>query len=400
MLLLALAFGLVQAGLIDQSLFNPDYRAIPYWDEMREPTLIPAIGVSASTAFDFLKGHVFGSICAPIALAEALVPQRSTRPWLGPVGLAVMAMLWLLAAWFVLVDTLAQEAFTASLAQLAWTAALVVVLVVVAFRLPSTAGRGVESGPVPAPLVVGVLSLVLLGMRTVLDALSPLGLEPYSWQAAGIALGAVVVWLVVVGRWSRRRGWDGRHILAAAAGSLLGVAGTAFIVEPLGDVPAMAKYVTNAVLLAIVLLLVAWAARAQGGTRPSAPGEPRTRGQSIARNLVGVSVSGYDDWRSRPPSAVRAGAARRRFAAGGAARLPTGGYRYQRMISRALSRACCLIWSAITSRACEVDAPSSRCALSHASSLHAKISPSAVGGTDSENRPGHSSRWIWGYAAG
>ena len=54
MLLLALAFGLVQAGLIDQSLFNPDYRAIPYWDELREPTLVPAIGVSASMALDLL----------------------------------------------------------------------------------------------------------------------------------------------------------------------------------------------------------------------------------------------------------------------------------------------------------------------------------------------------------
>jgi hypothetical protein len=263
MFLLALAFGLVEAGLIDQSLFNPDYRAIPYWDEMREPTLIPAIGVSASMAFEFLKGHVFGSICAPIALAEALVPPRSTRPWLGPVGLAVMAVLWLLAAWFVLVDTLTQEAFTASPAQLVWTTGLVVVLVVAAFRLPPTAGRPVESGPVPAPLVVAVLSLGLLDMGTVLGALSPLGLEPFGWPATGIALGAVVVWLVAVGRWSRRRGWDGRHVLAAAAGSLLGTAGTAFMVEPLGDVPAVAKYVTNAVLLAIVLGLVAWAARAQ-----------------------------------------------------------------------------------------------------------------------------------------
>lgn len=263
MLLLALAFGLAQAGLIYQSLFNPDYRAIPYWDELRLPTLVPAIGVSASMAVDFLKGHVFGSICAPIAMAETLVPARSTRPWLGPVGLAVMAVLWLLAAWLVLVDTLAHEAFTASPAQLVATTILIVVLVVVAFRLPPTARRPVAPGPVPTPWVVGALSLVLLGMRTLLGGLGPMGLEPDGWLATGIAFGAVVAWLVLAGRWSRRRGWDGRHVLAAAAGSLLGVAGTAFIVEPLGDVPATAKYVTNAALLAIVLLLVVLAARAQ-----------------------------------------------------------------------------------------------------------------------------------------
>jgi hypothetical protein len=52
-------------------------------------------------------------------------------------------------------------------------------------------------------------------------------------------------------------------VLAAAAGSLLGVAGAAFLVGPLGDVPAAAKYATNTVLLAIVLLLVVLAARAQ-----------------------------------------------------------------------------------------------------------------------------------------
>jgi hypothetical protein len=45
------------------------------------------------------------------------------------------------------------------------------------------------------------------------------------------------------------------------------VAGAAFIVEPLGDVPATAKYATNAVLLAIVLLLAVLAARAQRQSR-------------------------------------------------------------------------------------------------------------------------------------
>jgi hypothetical protein len=263
MLLLGLAFALAEAGLIDQSLFNPDYRAIPYWDNLREPTLVPAVGTSAFMAFHFLGGHVFGSICAPIALAEALVPDRRTRPWLGPVGLAVMAVLWLLAAAFVLQDTLTNETFTASPAQLVSTTILILGLVALAFTRPRTAQRRVSSEPVPTPLVVGALTLVLLGIRPLLAALSPVGPEPNGWLPTGIAFGAVVVWLVLVERWSRRRDWGGPHVLAAAAGSLLGVAGAAFIVEPLGDVPATAKYVTNAVLLAIVLLLVILAARAQ-----------------------------------------------------------------------------------------------------------------------------------------
>ena len=53
-LLLGAAFGLIQAGLIDQSLFNPGYldnddpTCAQAWREEREATLIPGLGISAS----------------------------------------------------------------------------------------------------------------------------------------------------------------------------------------------------------------------------------------------------------------------------------------------------------------------------------------------------------------
>jgi hypothetical protein len=262
MLLLALAFGLIQAGLIDQSLFNPDYRGISYWDDLREPTLIPALGVSAYMALTFLSGHVFGSICAPIALAESLFPERRTTPWLGPVGLVVVAVLWLLAAAAVLADTLATETFTASPAQIITTTAIVVALVVLAFTRPPEPASAAPD-PVPAPLLVGVVTFVLLGMRSVLSSMTSLGSSPYGWLPTGVELLAIVVWLVLVVRWSRRRGWGGPHVLAAGSGILLGIAALAFFVEPLGNVPIVAKYVTNAVLLLIVVLLLILARRAQ-----------------------------------------------------------------------------------------------------------------------------------------
>jgi membrane protein YqaA with SNARE-associated domain len=106
-------------------------------------------------------------------------------------------------------------------------------------------------------------SLALLGVRPLLGALSSIGVAAYGWLATGFGFGAVVVWLALVERWSRRRGWGGLQVLAAAAAGLLGVAGEAFFVEPLGDVPATAKYATNVVLLAIVVLLLVLAARAQ-----------------------------------------------------------------------------------------------------------------------------------------
>jgi len=102
MLLLGFAFGLVQAGLIDQSLLHPRYRDIPYWDNLRQPTLVGGVGVSAAMVLGFVGGHMVHSIRAPIALAEASVPGRSARPWLRPSELVLVAFLWLAGAGFVL----------------------------------------------------------------------------------------------------------------------------------------------------------------------------------------------------------------------------------------------------------------------------------------------------------
>jgi hypothetical protein len=78
--LLAAAFGLLQAGLLDQSLFNPRYRGIAYWDHLWRPTLLPGGWTSAAMLLGFVGGHVVGSISAPIAVAEAVVPGRAGKP--------------------------------------------------------------------------------------------------------------------------------------------------------------------------------------------------------------------------------------------------------------------------------------------------------------------------------
>ena len=97
-LLLAAAFGLVQAGLVDQSMFNPSYRDIEDWDDKRNPTFIPAAGFSAHMALNSIVGHVIWSISAPIAVMETLVPRRSTTPWLGAAGLTITAVLYVFAS--------------------------------------------------------------------------------------------------------------------------------------------------------------------------------------------------------------------------------------------------------------------------------------------------------------
>jgi hypothetical protein len=78
-LLLGLAFGLVQAGLIDQSLFNCSYGDIPSLEEDLRPTFIPLLGVSVSQLLNFVVGHMIWSFAAPIAVVEAVVPHQADR---------------------------------------------------------------------------------------------------------------------------------------------------------------------------------------------------------------------------------------------------------------------------------------------------------------------------------
>ncbi len=242
MLLLATAFGLVEAGLVDQSMFNPDYREIPYWSLMREPTLLPWFGTSAYMLLTFVAGHVFGSIAAPIALAESWWPARRREPWLGVPGLITMALLWIAGSAFILTDQLSSDPFRISTGQAVGTTLVVLALIAISVRLPR--GWSQLPGSAPSPWWVLVTSTALLMVRSVV---------PTSWSGTVAAIAAIVLWVVVVGRWSRRAGWTGVHLVAAVTGNLLSIGLPAFWIEPLGDVSLAAKLTTNVVLLGLVL---------------------------------------------------------------------------------------------------------------------------------------------------
>lgn len=252
-LLLATAFGLIQAGLIDQSLFDPDYRHIPYWQAMRQPTFMPWAGTSAYMAVTFVAGHVFGSIGAPIALAQLWWPARSRTPWLGVPGTLVVVGLWGFGASFILKDQLDQSAFRISPGQTAGTLAVVVALVLLALtRRPplgqSTLERRPARGRAPSPLVVVMVTTGLLLVRNLIG---------YTWLPVLGAIGAIATWLVVMSRWAPRRGWTDRHLAAVVTGDLLSIGVPAFATTPLGDVSPAKKLTSNAVLLGLVLALAA-----------------------------------------------------------------------------------------------------------------------------------------------
>ena len=116
----------------------------------------------------FVGGHVFGSIAAPIAMAESWWPERRQEPWLGRFGYGVVAALWIAGSAFILGDQLSSTSFRISPAELVGTAAVVVALVAFALTRDPRPRRG--SGPAPAPLVVAVVTAVLLAVRSLVAA--------------------------------------------------------------------------------------------------------------------------------------------------------------------------------------------------------------------------------------
>lgn len=104
LLLVFAALGVVQACLIDQSMFSADYGGYEGWEEIRAATLVPALGVSAYNAFNFVVGHMIYSFGAPVALAEAWVPTRAQVPWLGRFGTAMAVAAYLGTAALILAD--------------------------------------------------------------------------------------------------------------------------------------------------------------------------------------------------------------------------------------------------------------------------------------------------------
>jgi len=257
-LLLAAAAGLVEAGLVDQSMFSTSYRDIPYWDDITVPTAIEPLGISVYTALTFVGGHVALSFGAPTAIVEGLAGPVGRRPWLGPVGLAVTTCCYLAAAGLVLGDHLNSEADHASAAQVSVTAAVVILLVGAALATRRRPLGGIP-GAVPRPWLVGLGVLAVASGYTILPP-SPAG-------TAVLELLALAVIFVLVGL-SRRDGWSRAHPITVAGGGLVAAGIGAFWTTPLGDVPDAAKYAHNAALLLFVAVLTVTSVR-------RAEGEPK-----------------------------------------------------------------------------------------------------------------------------
>ncbi|WP_410810230.1 hypothetical protein [Micromonospora sp. 067-2] len=286
--LLAAAFGVLQAGLVDQSLFNPgylDHTEYAGTAVAARTTPLPGMGVDTRQVIDFVGNHILLSMCAPIALVESFLDRaRRSRPWLGRRGLAVVAVLYLLGSLLIFSDDGGRKGFLATPAQLVGAAALTLILVSLALlprwrhgrrhppvtdrmpagdltpaeqQAPAVGQPSSTVGPVPvgragAPRPLWVALLVLAAQLAV-------GLVA-GWLGVAVALLAAATVGAMIVHWAGRAGWGQRHVLAAGTASLVSAAGFAYLVPPYAPATPAASLAGDLAVTVITAVLIggAW----------------------------------------------------------------------------------------------------------------------------------------------
>lgn len=252
--LLAAAFGLVQAGLVDQSLFNPaflDDTEFAAEVVKARATWVPGLEFSGQQALTYVGGHVALSICAPIAIVESfLAPGRRLRPWLGRPGWAVILLVYVLGSLLIFSDIHGDKHFVAAPGQLAGTVLVASGLIGAALLPRWRRPRPPADGRPPRPLRAGIVAAVAYATTELLPGWAGVALH-----AAAIALtGALIV------RWARRPGWGQRHVLAGWSGGLLVAAATAYLVPTYAPASPAEALAGDLAISVITLALVTGAA--------------------------------------------------------------------------------------------------------------------------------------------
>jgi hypothetical protein len=216
MILLALAYAIIEEGLTTQSLFNPHYLGLRLLDY----GYLPRLGISMTWTVFVLSIHVVWSIATPILIAEGLAGSRRTTPWLGKVGLTIVAVLFLLGCTMTATFTFKSNGFLATLPQLLAAAVAAVAAIVLAFVAEHCDSQRSTDYALPAPWLIGGVTLVLATIFEWIEHLAPRYGVPPEITTLGMVTCELAM-LALLLSWSRSRRWRPAHYLAIAAGTVL-----------------------------------------------------------------------------------------------------------------------------------------------------------------------------------
>jgi hypothetical protein len=249
-LLLGMAYAVLEEAFTTQSLFNPNYLKLNLG--LLTPAYIPALGIGAWWTLWMFMVHGIWSISTPIALIEACVPDRARAPWLGRVGLVITAIVFLIGVTAMTLIGYRQDHYLASPAQFVGAAMVVLLLATAAFLVPRRRGD-LGSGDGVSPWMLGALALAFGSAALIV----PMG---WGWGAVAALLGLDVAMLLAV-LWARQFGWGLMQQLALGSGAALAYGWHAFLQHPaVGQVDASVR-VGNAIFLIGAIGLIWFAAK-------------------------------------------------------------------------------------------------------------------------------------------
>ncbi|GAA4601471.1 hypothetical protein BJY16_003896 [Actinoplanes octamycinicus] len=251
-LILAVAYGVLEEGLTTQSLFNPNYAD----QHLLVDGFLPALGIAVPWTVYVIGIHVFWSVCAPIMMMEVISGARRTTPWLGRAGLIVTGVLFLAGCGISVVITMSTWPYTATPGQFLTTSIVLVLLI--AAGLLVRIGFRPRPGVAPSALVVLIATLVA---GAVFQGLTLDVLHVPAALAVAVWVLDVAVYLTLLAHWSARAGWTDLHRLAIAAGALLTYAWHSFVETPVGAAAAAVDLIGNAIFTAGAVTLIWYAYR-------------------------------------------------------------------------------------------------------------------------------------------
>ena len=259
-ILLATAYGLIEEGLVDQSLFNPNYLHLRLLDF----GYIPALSIGLPWLIFVISIHVIWSISVPIGLTETLYPKVRNDAWLGWVSIPLFTLIYLAGCAMIGIFTYKSLPFMASPAQLAGTGIAVIILVIAAL-LCGRIRRALTETPAPHAAVLFISAFIAGSLLTLIEHMAALKLH-WSWQACSAGMLAVeAAFMLGMIAWTRNRVWSGLQRFALMAGGLLVYIVFGFLTDI--DLHGKADLPAHTVIAVIFILITSVAAWRSKSTR-------------------------------------------------------------------------------------------------------------------------------------
>lgn len=225
LLLMGLAYGLVEEGLALQSLTSPHLYGAAGWGPR-------PWGINAPYAELNLPYHAVFSVLLPVTLVELMFRDLGRTPYLRRAGLAGTGVAALLGVGLLRVSVPPAEDpgyLLSGRAALVILGLAVAAVAAALARLPRGAGRRPvgDAGPVPGLFRIGgvcaVAAFAFLALLFPFAGAHHPAFLPREWaplpMAAAAAVAGAAAW--ALRRWGAADGWTARHRLAAAAGALV-----------------------------------------------------------------------------------------------------------------------------------------------------------------------------------